>query len=136
MSGTDAQKPITGGCKCGRIRYAGLRSDAAMFRCHCRDCQHLTGAGHADMVPLQRASFEISADCTIYEMRGGSGQPTFSGFCPGCGSQIFRRSTRMPDRMYVHAASLDDPTIYAPDISLYPEAAQPWDRDSIIQKVS
>lgn len=122
-----------GGCKCGAVRYRGTRVDAPMFRCHCRDCQQLTGSGHADMVPLDRASFEISAECRVFEMVGGSGQATYSGFCPTCGAQLTRRSARRADRIYVHAASLDDPSRYAPAQSIYAEAAQDWDLSVIAE---
>lgn len=116
-----------GGCKCGLVRYSGMRADAPMFRCHCRDCQQLTGSGHSEMVPLIRESFEISDACKTYEMTGGSGRSTYSGFCPNCGSQLTRRSERMEDRIYVHAGSLDDPSKYAPEKSIYSDAAQCWD---------
>ncbi|MDW4496762.1 GFA family protein [Sulfitobacter sp. D35] len=122
---------ITGGCKCGLVRYSGERLDAPMFRCHCRDCQQLTGTGHSEMVPLLLETFEIGADCTIYRMQGGSGLATYSGFCPTCGAPLTRRSERRKDRIYVHAASLDDPSIYAPSLSICGEAAQGWDGDVI-----
>lgn len=118
---------LQGGCKCGLVRYAGSRIEAPMFRCHCRDCQQLTGTGHADMVPLDAQSFSLSEICRIYEMQGGSGKSTFSGFCPECGAPILRRSERMSDRVYVHAASLDDPSLYRPERSIYAEAAAHWD---------
>ncbi len=121
------ENKITGGCKCGRVRYAGQRSDVPAFRCHCRDCQQLTGTGHADMLPLDRATFEISASCQIFEMTGGSGKSTFSGFCPTCGSQLTRRSERSSDRIYIHAGSLDTPENYVPAKSIYAASAQPWD---------
>ncbi len=123
---------VCGGCKCGLVRYKGAPSEAAMFRCHCRDCQQLTGTGHSEMFPLVARSFEISDACKTYRMTGGSGNFTYSGFCPKCGSQIMRRSERMSDRVYVHAASLDDPTQYVPAKSIYSEAAQSWD-DAIIE---
>lgn len=123
---------ITGGCKCGRVRYSGKRADAPMFRCHCRDCQQLTGSGHAEMLPLVRDGFSLTGPCQVFEMTGGSGLATFSGFCPTCGSQITRRSTRMSDRIYVHAGSLDQPSHYAPAKSICADAAQPWD-NAIIQ---
>ncbi|MDD9908917.1 MAG: GFA family protein [Ahrensia sp.] len=104
-----------------------------MFRCHCRDCQQLTGSGHADMVPLSVESFSITGPVKTFEMIGGSGQPTFSGFCSNCGSQIARRSQRMSDRIYVHAASLDDPSHHRPQKSLHSGAVQPWDEASIIK---
>lgn len=124
---------VAGRCKCGLVRYEGTLIDAAMFRCHCRDCQRLTGSGHADMVPLDLASFAISDACNTYEMIGGSGRRTYSGFCPTCGSQLTRHSERMDDRIYAHAASLDDPGAYCPEKSIYSGSAQPWDVCSIIE---
>lgn len=124
---------VVGGCKCGHVRYEGTRHSAATFRCHCRDCQKLTGSGHSEMLPLEIDTFSISETCKVFEMQGGSGQPTYSGFCPNCGSQLTRRSTRMSDRVYVHASSLDDPAHYAPEKSIYADAAQPWDTDGIIK---
>lgn len=101
--------------------------DVPMFRCYCRDCQYLTGAGHSEMMPLVADTFDIAGVTTEYQMTGGSGRPTWSSFCPGCGSPLTRRSARMQDRVYVHAASLDDPRQYTPTRSLYTDAAQPWD---------
>ncbi|WP_084066252.1 GFA family protein [Marivita hallyeonensis] len=66
-------------------------------------------------------------------MVGGSGQFTFSGFCPTCGSQITRNSQRISDRIYVHASSLDDPGKYEPEKSIYPNSAQAWDEVAIIK---
>ncbi|MFL4472082.1 GFA family protein [Tateyamaria armeniaca] len=124
---------VSGGCKCGSVRYEGTRLDVPMFRCHCRDCQQLTGSGHSEMMPLARADFSITDTCKTYEMMGGSGQSTFSGFCPQCGSQITRNSQRMSDRIYVHASSLDDPATYEPEKSIYPDSAQAWDEAAIIK---
>lgn len=119
---------ITGGCHCGVVRYSGRPIDAPHFRCFCRDCQRLTGTGHSEMLPLDRATFRLDGPATEYRMTGGSGRPTWSGFCPTCASPLTRRSDRMSDRIYVHAASLDDPSRYEPTCVIYPEAAQPWDR--------
>ena len=118
---------LTGGCKCGLVRYSALQSDAAMFRCHCRDCQQLTGTGHSDMTPAVAGSFDASGPYRVFEMTGGSGLSTFSGFCSNCGSQLTRRSERVSACIYLYAASLDDPAIYRPEKSIYSEAAQPWD---------
>ena len=123
-------KDTTGRCKCGKIQYRGVLADAAMFRCYCRDCQQLTGTGHSEMVPLIFESFSINNSYIEYEMTGGSGHSTWSGFCPNCGSPLTRRSQQMNDRIYVHAASLDDPTQYHPTKSVYSGSAQPWDDPS------
>jgi hypothetical protein len=118
---------VTGGCKCGAVRYRGERADAPMFRCHCRDCQQLTGGGHANMMPLVRETFALEGDVTTYAMQGGSGKLTYSLFCGACGSQLIRRSERSNDRLYVHAGSLDAPATFTPQMSIYTDAAQHWD---------
>lgn len=123
---------VSGGCKCGQVRYRGQLASGSGFRCHCRHCQQLTGTGHSEMMPLVAATFEIDPLCRTYAMNGGSGGATFSGFCPNCGSPLTRRSERMAELVYVHASSLDDPTCYKPDRSIHQSAAQPWDEQSII----
>ncbi|MBU2942688.1 GFA family protein [Shimia thalassica] len=122
------KKAVTGGCKCGAARYRGEISNVSMFRCYCRDCQQLTGAGHSEMFPLVSETFKLSGPSTEYQMTGGSGRSTWSRFCPTCGSPLTRRSERMGQCVYVHASSLDEPEIYMPRRTLYDEAAQPWDK--------
>ncbi|MEL6914621.1 MAG: GFA family protein [Pseudomonadota bacterium] len=119
---------FTGGCKCGRVTYRGTRAETAMFRCYCRDCQQLTGAGHAEMVPLRAEGFEITGSYRTYQMTGGSGQATWSGFCGVCGAPLTRRSARNAGTIYVHAGSLHDPGRYAPERQICEDSAQPWDR--------
>ncbi|GAB5464150.1 MAG: hypothetical protein HoeaKO_42410 [Hoeflea alexandrii] len=84
-------------------------------------------------MPLRVADFMIGEACKTYKMLGGSGQPTYSGFCPECGSQLTRSSARMSDRVYVHASSLDDPGKYCPEKSIYSGSAQSWDKVAIIE---
>ena len=119
---------VTGRCKCGEIEYRGNLADVPMFQCYCRDCQQLTGTGHSEMVPLMRDSFEVTGALRVFEMKGDSGKSTFSGFCPECGSQILRRSERSLERVYVHAASLDDPSLHNPTLKIYTDSAQDWDK--------
>ena len=42
--------PFTGGCACGAIRYECTAEPIMMLKCHCRDCQHVTGDGFAAAV--------------------------------------------------------------------------------------
>ena len=37
--------PFTGGCVCGAIRYECTAEPIMTFKCHCRDCQRVTGGG-------------------------------------------------------------------------------------------
>jgi hypothetical protein len=35
---------MTGGCACGRVRYAATIHDDEAYLCHCRMCQRATGS--------------------------------------------------------------------------------------------
>jgi len=125
---------LTGGCKCGLVRYSGILAAFPMIRCHCRDCQQLTGTGHADMMPLDAATFQITDACKVFEMTGDTGGRSLSGFCPDCGSQLTRRFDTLSGKVFVHAASLDDPTDYTLLRSIFTGSAQPWGHDIIEAK--
>src|SRR5690606_31946296 len=36
--------PVEGGCQCGAVRYRVTAAPATVYRCHCKDCQRLSGA--------------------------------------------------------------------------------------------
>ena len=40
-------KLIEGGCLCGAVRYGAKAKPIFAIHCYCRQCQHITGAGHA-----------------------------------------------------------------------------------------
>ena len=42
-------KLIEGGCLCGAVRYEANAEPAFAVHCYCRQCQRITGAGHASI---------------------------------------------------------------------------------------
>ena len=52
--------PITGGCYCGNIRYESTAPPLMMIKCHCRDCQHITGSPYAPAVVFPAAAFTLT----------------------------------------------------------------------------
>jgi hypothetical protein len=51
--------PFTGGCACGAIRYECTAEPIMMLKCHCRDCQRVTGGGFAAAVLVPAESFRL-----------------------------------------------------------------------------
>lgn len=116
-----------GGCSCGAIRYE-LRSEPQFsFHCQCRQCQRITGTGHASQFMVPRGTVTLRGKLTYYELRADSGNTVRSGFCPTCGSPILKTSAGHPEAMFFHAASLDDPTRFKPQKIVWSSGAQPWD---------
>jgi len=79
------------------------------------------------MLALTAETVTFAGTLKEHQFISDSGRPTWAGFCPDCGSPISRRSQVMADRVYVHAASLDDPAAYQPERAIYTASAQPWD---------
>lgn len=119
---------INGGCACGAVRYSSDVDIEFSFNCHCRKCQHATGSGHASAFALPVEAVEIEGDIKEYKGTSDAGAATYSGFCPQCGSPLTSRSERFPERLYFHAGSLDDPSIFNVGFLVFEEEAQPWDR--------
>ncbi len=118
----------TGGCACGALRYEITAEPVFMNDCQCRDCQHTSGAGHGSYLTFaSRAQVTVTGEARHFDMVGDSGTVKTRGFCPTCGSPVLLTFAAMPDLFTVHAASLDDPTRYAPQAVTYAKRGQPWD---------
>ena len=119
---------FTGGCVCGAIRYecTAQSSEIQMFKCHCRDCQRVSGGGYSPVVYVPAKALRIVRGTvrhhfTESEMNGKHKR----GYCPDCGSRLTGGETSTG--IGVTASSLDDPTFFQPQIEMWTSDAQPWD---------
>lgn len=120
-------EPYIGGCACGAIRYAIPSEPVFMNHCQCRDCQYKSGTGHGSYLTFQREGISVEGDATHWSLRGDSGNVKTHGFCPTCGSPVYLTFAAMPNIFTVHAASLDDPSRYRPQVVTYAKRGQAWD---------
>ena len=66
--------PFTGGCACGAIRYECSAEPIMMFKCHCRDCQQVTGGGFVAGLLVPASAFRSDEGATalpFHTERGG-----------------------------------------------------------------
>ncbi len=122
-------KPYIGGCACGAIRYEISAEPIAMNDCQCRDCQSTSGTGHGSYLTFpSREAVKLEGEATHWDMVGDSGNVKTRGFCPACGSPVYLTFSAMPDLFTIHAASLDDPGRYEPQMVTYTVRGHAWDR--------
>lgn len=119
--------PFTGGCACGAIRFAISAEPIFQNHCQCRDCQQMSGTGHASYLTFSRHGVEHSGQATLCDMVGDSGNIKTRAFCPVCGSPVYMTFAAMPDVFTVHAASLDDPGRFTPQVVTYAMHSHAWD---------
>lgn len=119
----------TGGCACGAIRYEISDEPMAMNDCQCRDCQRVSGTGHGSYLTFpQRAVVKVTGEAAHRDIVADSGNVKTHAFCPGCGSPVYLTFAAMPDLFTVHAASLDDPGRYKPQMVTYTARGYVWDK--------
>ena len=119
---SDKTMPITGGCRCGAVRYEATEPPTDVAYCHCRMCQHATGCPHgmAAIIPVKGFRFTRGAP-KFYKSSAWAER----GFCPECGSPlIFQDGT---ETHAVMIGSLDHPEDWPPTLRSGIESQIPWD---------
>ena len=119
---------VTGGCLCGSLRYGAKVKPQISIICCCRQCQQITGSGHAAQFGLPRAEVSITGEPKVHLLVADSGNTVSSAFCRDCGSPLFKSTSGFPDMLFFHAATLDDPASFKPQSVVWTKSKQPWDQ--------
>ena len=75
--------PFTGGCLCGKVRFAASGLPWRVGICHCLDCRKHHGALFYAAAVFPQNVVTIDGETRDYAGRH---------FCPRCGSSVFARS--------------------------------------------
>lgn len=122
-------KPYTGGCACGAIRYEIAAEPVFSNECQCRQCQQVSGTGHGSYMSfVGQDAVQLKGNASHWTMTADSGKEKTRAFCPACGSPVYQTYPAMPDVITIHAASLDEPDRYKPQVVTYASRAHDWDR--------
>ncbi len=118
----------SGGCACGAIRYEARSRPIFQNHCQCLDCQKRSGTGHGSYLTFAgRNEVKVTGEAREWRIVADSGNEKMHAFCPNCGTPVYLTFAAMPDLIAIHAASLDDPDLFAPQAVTYGVRAHPWD---------
>ena len=110
-----------GGCLCGAVRYAVEAEPINQRICHCRLCQRAIGAAFN-----ARLLFRIDDVTLSGPVATMNSSPSLQrGFCQDCGTTIFSRR-EAAGIMGLTSGSLDDPSLFSPQMHFYTASRQPW----------
>jgi hypothetical protein len=98
-----------------------------MVNCHCRDCQRASGTAYAALIAFPTEAVTLSGEVRYYRVTSERGTQLDRGFCATCGSPLVLKPLARPEVLYVHAASLDDPSLHKPTANIWTRSAQSWD---------
>lgn len=103
---------MTGGCQCGRVRYAVRVADLDAYLCHCRMCQRATGGVSIAFKGVARAGVTWT---TREPDRYRSSLIAHRGFCSTCGTPLtFEFADDESLYMDITVGSFDEPGRFRP----------------------
>lgn len=119
--------PITGGCRCGTIRYdIALDVLPLVYACHCRDCQTFSGSAFAlhAMLPEDLLALDQEAHC----FRGDEVEqmPSEHLGCARCMTRIANRNSAVPGMIILRAGTMERSDEIVPVAHIWTRRAQPW----------
>ncbi|MDY8109365.1 GFA family protein [Fulvimarina sp. 2208YS6-2-32] len=100
--------PLTGGCSCGKVRYAIGGVPQAFYLCHCTECQRHTSSAFGMSLRVDPATVTVTGEMKTISRTSDSGATRYGDFCPECGVRIQHRSKDDPGRLNIKAGTLDD----------------------------
>ncbi|CAN5216984.1 GFA family protein [soil metagenome] len=101
---------MTGGCACGRVRFAVTGEPDEAYLCHCRMCQRSTGSISIAFVTFPVASIAWDGEPDWYDSSPIARRP----FCSACGTSLGFMFKKDSDNMDLTVAAFDDPSPFAP----------------------
>ncbi len=113
---TEVKTPVaTGGCQCGKVRYALYVTPQNSHVCHCRMCQRATGGVFAALAGAPKSDFAWTQGEPAFFASSNLAQ---RGYCRDCGTPLSFSYNQPEARYYVTIGSLDDPNA-APIVRQY-----------------
>jgi hypothetical protein len=86
---------MKGSCHCGKISFETTGEPTWLGRCHCKDCQKISGTAFMAFAGFEKKNTEIiKGSPKEYK----SSEHITRTFCEGCGSPIEWRDDRNPDK--------------------------------------
>ena len=118
-----------GGCLCGAVRYAVEGEPIVSGACYCRDCQVVAGGGAAYGSMYPAAAVTVTAGATrAHTVTAESGAEVVREFCPRCGVHVISYNGSHPGFKSIKVGTLDDPSGFESQGSIWTSSAQPWHR--------
>ncbi|HKC49628.1 MAG TPA: GNAT family N-acetyltransferase [Myxococcota bacterium] len=116
---------LTGGCLCGRVRYALRAAPGLAEHCHCGMCHKWHGAAFSTNAELRASALEWhSGEAELIAYRSSPARERV--FCRRCGAKLLIRRLDAPDAIALCLATLDGAAETAPSRHVFTADRSPW----------
>ena len=119
----------TGGCLCGAIHYLIEGGFIIGGACYCRDWQYTSGGSPAHGLMFSSNALALTKGIpATFSQQVASGNTVYRQFCSTCGVHMISWSDAAPEMRAIKVGTLDDPSVYHSNGSLWVGSAQSWHR--------
>lgn len=119
--------PVAGGCLCGAVRYTLSGPPLAVYNCHCKDCQRLSGGTHTMSMVVPRDRLALTAGALKPQRKvADSGRVATMFLCADCGALIWNEPESAPDVRVLKPGTLDDMSWAVPVGNIWTASRAPW----------
>ncbi len=118
---------FTGGCLCRAVQYEISGTPVIVARCHCEECQKVSGAGHTVGAMFAEEDVQVTGELGEYRYPSHAGNTVTKSFCPRCGSPILGRNTGMTGFVTVSLGTMDDAGTLRSEVAIFTRNHKPWD---------
>jgi len=119
-------KRLTGGCLCGAVRYEAEGQPLFAGHCYCADCRKASGSGFIPFIGFASAALRFSGQTRIFTCTAANGGEAVRNFCPVCGGLVFGGEVGKVESHTIYAGSLDDPSLFHPDMAIFTRGRPAW----------
>ena len=118
-------KPLTGGCLCGAVRFEVSERPLSALYCHCKRCQRRTGSAFSASARVVPGSLRIVTGApAIRSWKPADGWT--KSFCGECGSHLYSTSSEDSEVIAVRMGAFDDDPGVRPGAHQFVAYAAPW----------
>jgi len=116
----------SGGCLCGQLRYEADGEPLYAGFCCCADCRKASGSGFIPFMGFAGSAVRFTGQTRQFVSKAARGVDSVRNFCPVCGGLVFGGIVGEDESHTIYAGSLDDPTIFQPQMAIFTRDRPPW----------
>jgi hypothetical protein len=120
---TDETPALTGGCRCGQVRFEITAPSILTSACHCTGCQRMSASAFSLSAMYPASGFRVTAGTPVV---GGLHGALRHMFCPHCMTWMFTCPPGLDAFVNLRATLLDDARDYRPFIETFTSEKLPW----------
>ena len=119
---------ITGGCRCGSVRYRVIADDLPpVYCCHCLTCQTWSGTAFTQQAVIAESQIELTEGAVeIYENVTATGALSTQRLCAVCHTRLWNTNSARPSLAVIRAGTLDASATLVPRAHIWTKRKQPW----------